>query len=65
MAGQALLNWFPDRRGLASGLVIGGFGSGALIFTPMVGALANRFHRLPTYLGNNRNASLRTITNQN
>ena len=27
---QALIDWFPDRKGLASGLVIAGFGSGAL-----------------------------------
>ena len=25
---QALIDWFPDRKGLASGLVIAGFGSG-------------------------------------
>ena len=31
-----MLDWFPDRRGLASGLVIAGFGSGALAFTPLV-----------------------------
>lgn len=49
---QALINWFPDRRGLASGLVIGGFGSGALVFTPLAGALCERFARLPNYLGN-------------
>merc|ERR1719187_7895 len=27
---QALIDWFPDKKGLASGLVIAGFGSGAL-----------------------------------
>ena len=31
---QALIEWFPDRKGLASGLAIGGFGSGAIAFTP-------------------------------
>jgi len=49
---QALINWFPDKRGLASGLVIGGFGSGALFFTPAVSALCDKFSKLPTYLGN-------------
>lgn len=49
---QALINWFPDRRGLASGLVIGGFGSGALFFTPSISSLCTKFSQLPTYLGN-------------
>ena len=37
-----MLDWFPDRRGLASGLVIAGFGSGALAFTPLVQILCER-----------------------
>ena len=40
---QTMLDWFPDRRGLASGLVIAGFGSGALVFTPLVTLLAARW----------------------
>ena len=39
---QTMLDWFPDRRGLASGLVIAGFGSGALAFTPLVQSLCER-----------------------
>ena len=38
-----MLDWFPDRRGLASGLVIAGFGSGALAFTPLVQNLCRRW----------------------
>ena len=38
-----MLDWFPDRRGLASGLVIAGFGSGALAFTPLVQNLCGRW----------------------
>merc|ERR1719477_14803 len=48
---QALIDWFPDRKGLASGLVIAGFGSGALFFTPMMSMLTSKFSVLPTYLG--------------
>lgn len=55
---QTMMDWFPDRRGLASGLVIAGFGSGALVFTPVVGALSQRFCVLPTYLGPNLETSL-------
>jgi len=48
---QAMINWFPDRKGLASGLVIAGFGSGALVFTPLVSAMSSFFRSSPTYLG--------------
>ena len=33
-------------------LVIGGFGSGALFFTPSINALCEKFSTLPTFLGN-------------
>jgi MFS transporter, OFA family, oxalate/formate antiporter len=29
------LKWFPDKRGLASGLIAGGYGSGAALFIPI------------------------------
>jgi len=48
---QAIINWFPDKKGLGTGLVIGGFGSGALFFTPAINALSMKFSQLPTYLG--------------
>lgn len=31
---QALMEWFPDRKGLAGGLCIAGFGSGSMVLTP-------------------------------
>nr|XP_040568855.1 LOW QUALITY PROTEIN: oxalate:formate antiporter-like [Lepeophtheirus salmonis] len=49
---QALLEWFPDKKGTASGIVIAGFGSGALFFTPMMNHFIQTFSKLPTYLGN-------------
>ena len=39
---QALIDWFPDKRGLASGVVIAGFGSGALFFTPAMNSLMQK-----------------------
>jgi len=30
------MRWFPDRKGIASGFTIAGFGSGALVFAPLV-----------------------------
>ena len=39
---QALIEWFPDRKGLASSLAIAGFGSGALVFAPLMNNLSVR-----------------------
>jgi MFS family permease len=38
-----LLRWFPDRRGLAAGLAIMGFGGGAILAAPLSTALMRRF----------------------
>jgi len=32
---STLIKWFPDRRGMATGLAIMGFGGGALIGAPL------------------------------
>lgn len=34
-------SWFPARRGLVVGMIVGGFGLGALIFTPIQTAFIN------------------------
>ena len=44
---QALIDWFPDKKGLASGLVIAGFGSGAIFFTPLMNHLMAKYNTLP------------------
>ena len=46
-----LMEWFPDKKGVASGLTIAGFGSGALLFTPTVQYLMKQFAKMPEYLG--------------
>ena len=33
------LKWFPDRRGLAAGVIAGGFGSGAALFVPLIASI--------------------------
>ena len=45
---QALIEWFPDRKGLASGMAIAGFGSGALVFAPLMTHLQVGSLRHPT-----------------
>jgi OFA family oxalate/formate antiporter-like MFS transporter len=34
-----LVKWFPDKRGLITGIAVGGFGAGALITSPVAQAL--------------------------
>jgi len=48
---QALMEWFPDKRGMASGIVISGFGSGALFFAPMMNMLSAKYAKMPEFLG--------------
>ena len=55
---QALMTWFPDRKGVASGLTIMGFGSGSLLFVPSVNYLIGKFAKMPTYLGQNLQVTL-------
>ncbi|MDF7812373.1 OFA family MFS transporter [Hymenobacter sp. YC55] len=40
---STLIKWFPDRRGVATGMAIMGFGGGAMIGSPLAVALMDRF----------------------
>jgi MFS transporter, OFA family, oxalate/formate antiporter len=48
-----LVKWFPDRRGLITGIAVGGFGAGALITAPVATRLIQSVGVLSTfaYLG--------------
>src|SRR5882724_1140701 len=48
-----LVKWFPDRRGLITGVAVGGFGAGALITAPVATTLIQSVGVLTTfaYLG--------------
>ncbi|WP_343561919.1 OFA family MFS transporter [Kiloniella sp. b19] len=48
---STLIRWFPDRRGMATGMAIMGFGGGAMIGTPLKGFLLDTFAKAPEYLG--------------
>jgi len=43
------VKWFPDKRGLAGGLVAAGFGSGAVLFAPLSVSLISKFGVLSTF----------------
>jgi OFA family oxalate/formate antiporter-like MFS transporter len=44
-----LLKWFPDRRGLLTGIAVGGFGAGALITAPVATHLIQSVGVLHTF----------------
>ena len=48
---STLLRWFPDRRGMATGMAIMGFGGGAMIGAPLKEFLIRFFYEAPQYLG--------------
>jgi MFS family permease len=47
---STLVKWFPDRRGMATGMAIMGFGGGAMIGSPLANLLMN-FFKTPTSVG--------------
>jgi MFS transporter, OFA family, oxalate/formate antiporter len=50
---SVLLKWFPDKRGLMTGIAVGGFGAGALVTAPLATHLIQSVGVLQTfaYLG--------------
>ena len=59
---STLIRWFPDRRGMASGMAIMGFGGGAMIGAPMKEYFLRLFYRAPDYLGKITDLDLVTRT---
>jgi MFS family permease len=47
---STLIKWFPDRRGMATGMAIMGFGGGAMIGSPLAAELMKYF-ATPTNVG--------------
>jgi hypothetical protein len=48
---STLIRWFPDRRGMATGMAIMGFGGGAMIAKLSIDRLLSKFYKAPEYLG--------------
>jgi OFA family oxalate/formate antiporter-like MFS transporter len=43
-----LQKWFPDHRGLITGIAVGGFGFGAVVTSPVAQRLVDHYHQVPT-----------------
>lgn len=43
-----LQKWFPDKRGLITGIAVGGFGFGAVVTSPIAQSLVEYYARVPT-----------------
>lgn len=48
---STLIRWFPDRRGMATGIAIMGFGGGAMLAKFLIGPIISFFYKAPEYLG--------------
>ena len=46
---SVLVKWFPDRRGLMTGVAVGGFGAGALVTAPVANGLIQSVGVLHTF----------------
>ncbi len=57
---STLIRWFPDRRGMATGMAIMGFGGGAMIGAPLKKYLLDFYAEAPKYLGTEDSLALIT-----
>ena len=55
-----LIRWFPDRRGMATGIAIMGFGGGAMIAKFMIEPFIKLYYKAPDYLGSVDSVNLST-----
>jgi MFS family permease len=57
---STLIRWFPDRRGMATGIAIMGFGGGAMLAQPMIDGFIRLYHEAPRHLGSAAELTLLT-----
>ncbi|MCE9606176.1 MAG: OFA family MFS transporter [Planctomycetia bacterium] len=57
---STLIKWFPDRRGMAAGMAIMGFGGGAILAAPLQERLMQSCYEAPQYLGRATDVALIT-----
>ena len=56
------MKWFPDRRGLATGIALSAFGMGAAIAPAMIHTIMDYFAMAPDYIGPLLSASTSSTT---
>ena len=54
------MKWFPDKRGLATGMALASFGGGAILAAPMNKYFMEQFFVAPDYLGSSSDVSIVT-----
>jgi len=57
---STLIRWFPDHRGMATGMAIMGFGGGAMLGAPSMEYFIHLFYKAPEYLGSIDHVILKT-----
>lgn len=57
-----VLKWFPDKRGLASGILLTAFGMGAVVAVPVFDKLMKHFFKAPTFMGTAEELGARLTT---
>lgn len=57
---STLIRWFPDRRGMATGIAIMGFGGGAMLAQPMIDGCLRFYYEAPQYVGSTADITLST-----
>lgn len=55
------MKWFPDRRGLATGLALSCFGLGAAIAPPIIQSFIDLFFVAPDFIGSLHDVTLSTL----
>lgn len=48
---SSLIKWFPDRKGVATGICLSSFGGGAVVASQMIDPLLAFYAKPPTFLG--------------
>jgi MFS family permease len=58
---SVVMKWFPDRRGLATGMTLSAFGAGAAVAPPLIDFFTSMFFVAPEYLGTAADTLLTTL----
>lgn len=60
---SSVMKWFPDRRGMATGITLSAFGAGAALAPMIIDAAVSCFFLAPTLIGSVADVALTTLPN--